>query len=195
MFNWFLFISISIPIIVCFPVKSDSKETNLNSIKTSGPQIESINEKPIESALKSRTLTPHTFGELWRAKGEMKVAFLKFCIFKLKIFIKLISNIYGLRPHNRQRYPEPNQYYSNNNQDFNRNRFEAKLNPIDVQMNAQQFNDMNNFNQDQYYHYDYNDIQFQLFPEDLTAKSRQIFKSILSSIWDILTKITNFFKF
>ena len=197
MIRLFLFLLIFISIIYCFPIITETNDNNLNQIETNDSESER------QSLFKSRTLTPYTFTQLLKAKGELKVAFLKFCIFKIKILIKLVSAIYGLQP--TQRYP-PNRYqypYDPNrsdiqNADRNRNRPQnyETYDPNDMSVASNQmYPNINRYPYRPHYirnDYDYNEFEFQLLPEDFTGKGRQLIKSIFQMFYNLWLKIINF---
>ena len=200
MIRLFLLISISVSLKYCFPINSKISDNHLIQTNVLG-----IREKLDAPLFKSRTLTPYTIQQYWKAKGEMKVAFLKFLIFNLRVLIRLVSAIFGLKPSHRQRYPNP--YDPNNamNSDFNRNypqindlnTFPFESNQMSVAYKPIKGSYINRpyYHQDQYLDYDYNDFQFQLLPEDFSAKSKQTLMAIFNWFYSLFLKLNKLFWF
>ena len=183
-------VSVSLTILIinicltsCHPIVKTESNSSDNRSQTiaNDDQMQNIDT----SVFESRTLSLYMLDQYWKAKGKMKVAFLKFCIFKLKILIQLVSVIFGLRPEdaNPMPYgrPRPMQYGGPN---------EASAMSMPVPSYANQWQWQHNQRYD--YGYDY-DFQFQLMPQDFMVKSGQTFSSIYTWIYNTFSNIFNYF--
>ena len=161
----------SLSFIYCLPLKRQLNLLEDNSIRSneiSGPTSDVSDGMSKE--LSERTLTVFTFQEYWKAKGEMKIAFLKFLIYKLRIMIRFVAAVFGLRPNTPQR-PQ--------NQNYNQ-----MINPYNNYVNPYQQNP------------DYNDyFQFQLLPEDFNQRSQKSLKAIYDWFSYLPQKVINFLRF
>ncbi len=126
------------------------------------------------NGLRARTLSLFSMQQIWIAKGEMKVAFLKFLIYKLQIMIRLVSQIFGLKPHSSYRV----QY--DVNQDVT---------------NSEQYHYINGDQRNHPYvqYHDYNDLQFNLLPQDFQARSRRSLQIFINWFTRLGLRIIEYF--
>jgi len=136
---------------------------------------------------KGRTLSWYSMHQIWIAEGEMKVAFLKFLIFKLQIMIKLVSQIFGLTPYQNYPYNYIHNGYNLNPVINPKTRNPNIVNPSE-RYNYQHHNQAHNP-----YNHDYNDLHFNLMPNDLNARSRPTFKIIKDWFFRLGRKLTKYF--
>ncbi len=125
------------------------------------------------NGLRARTLNLYSIKQVWVAEGEMKVAFLKFLIFKLKIMIKLVSQIFGLKP-------------------YSSHQIERNLNQ-NIIYPSEQYPHLNDVVAD-IDHNDYNDLQFNLLPEDFQARSKRSLQILINWFTRLGLKLKDYFK-
>lgn len=178
-------------LILCNPIDNDSISIANRTQNTS------------DSWFESRTLSLYTLDQFWKAKGKMKVAFLKFCIFKLRILIQFVSVIFGLTPQNHNQRPYENPYQSPYQSQYpGLNEASAMSAPVPSYGHRWQWHNGHNGHighnghnpPDQAfdYGYDYDAFQFQLLPQDFAVKSSQTLYSLISWFYEMFAKIFNY---
>lgn len=189
MLYFILMVVLFVSSISCDPLIKLSENDSIPAEMTQFSNDTNFNDSNLsnEAVFEGRTLSMFSLHQIWLAYGEMKVAFLKLLIYKIRILIKLVSRIFGLQPY----YSGPYQrgpYNMIQNQVINPN----IMNPTDQYNQYIDPHQPNNYNQN--YDYDINDLQFNLLPNDLSARSRHSLNIIIDWVLSLVKKFVKYIR-